>query len=189
MIEGVAINRTLPRIDLLLQSLQSLGRVSRFMGNYAEGERAQRQAYELSLRINGPGKPASISQHSIWALNMIGAGRTEEAYRKSRQALLDMRQLMPVRGTPLLWTSLSSASNAACLSRRFAECESLGPQTSANDLRLTDTDALLGMSLAGQGRHAEADPYIERALQRNRSVKRRPEYSAALEAARDKPVR
>lgn len=197
LIEGVAINRTLPRIDLLLQSLQSLGRVSRFMGNYAEDEKSQREAYELSLRINGAGKPASISQHSIWALSMIGTGRTEEAYRESRQALLDMRQLMPVRGSPLLWTSLSSASNASCLSRRFAECESLaresieslGPQTSANDLRLTDAEAFLGMSMAGQGHRAEGAPYIERALQRNQSLKRRPQYSAALETARDKPAR
>ncbi len=190
--EAVAINRSNPaRGDLLFSSLQSFGRVNRFLGRYDDDERAQWEAYQQSMRMNGPKHPGTISQHSIWAQSLLGAGRIQEAYDQSQQALTDMRVLTPARGSPLLWTNLSIASNAACLSQRFAECETLvreaietlGPNPNTNDLRLADARANLGLSLSGQGRHAEALPLIQHALRLNESLKRRPLYTAALEAA------
>jgi len=193
--EAVSIIRSHPlRSDLLLLSLQSFGRVNRFMGRFSEDEKAQREAYEVTLRLNGASTPQTINQHAIWAQSLLGAGRLEEAYDHSRQALADMRRLMPTRGSPLLWTSLSSALNAACLLQRFEECEALareaietlGPDPAPNDLRLIDATANLGLSLAGQGRGAAALPLIERVLELNDSLKRKPLYTVALEAARKK---
>lgn len=193
--EAVAINRTDPsRADLLLLSLQSFGRVNRFLGRSGEDEKAQWEAYELSLRLNGALSAPTINQHAIWAQSLLGAGRLLEAYDRSRQALADMRRLMPTRGSPLLWTSLSSALNAACLTQRFDECEALaleaietlGPDPAVNDLRLVDATANLGLSLAGQGRRAEALPMIEHVLRLNDSLKRKPPYTMSLEAARNK---
>jgi len=195
--EAVAIHRSDPsRGDLLLESLQSFGRVNRFLQRYGEDEKAQREVYDLSLRINGAHTRATISQHAIWAQSLLGAGRHQEAYEHSRQALADMRQLMPA-GSPLLWTNLSVASHAACRMERFPECEArareamqtLGRNPAADDLRVADTRALLGLSMARQGRRAEALPLIEEALRLNASLKRRPAYTAALEAALGNPAR
>jgi hypothetical protein len=189
--EALTICRSDPtRGDLLLQTLQSWGRVNRFLADHAADESAQHEAYELTLRTNGAASPTSIQQHSIWAQSLIGAGRAEDAYRESLQALAEMRGRMPVRGSPLLWTSVSVAATAACLSRRFAECETLareaiqtlGAKPNPEDLRLVDAEGLLGLSLAGQQRHAEAREYVERAMARNNSLKRRPAYMPVLES-------
>jgi hypothetical protein len=101
-----------------------------------------------------------------------------------------------VRGNSLLWTNLSAAANAACLTQRFTECEAyareaiqtLGPSPHPNDLRLTDAEAILGLSLAGQGRHDEAAPLIERTSRLNIALKRDPVYSTALKAVQKPPA-
>lgn len=94
--------------------------------------------------------------------------------------------------SPMLWTDLSVAANTACMTDRYRECETLvrealkalGRNPSAADLRYTDARGVLALSLAGQGRRAEALPWIEETLRWNESAKRRPFYTGSLEAAR-----
>jgi pimeloyl-ACP methyl ester carboxylesterase len=70
-------------------------------------------------------------------------GRKEEAHNHALQALANMRRLMPAPGSPMLWTNLSTASNTACQTARFEECEALareaiqtlGPNPAPADLR------------------------------------------------------
>lgn len=192
--EAVAIGREDPAQGAqLILSLQSLGRANRFLGRFEQDEAAQREAFELLVRLNGEANPATASQHAIWAQSLLGAGRAEDAYGHSRQALAEMRRFAPEPGSAVLWTNLSVAANAACMTDRYAECEalvrealtSLGPAPSDSDLRFIDARAILGMSLAGQGRRSEALPIINETLQRNESAKRRPFYTAKLEAARN----
>jgi len=121
------------------------------------------------------------------------ASAFQEAYSHSIQALADMRRVMPTTASPLLWSNLFIASNAACLTERFIECEALARE-SIQALGLNPPDrssadgcaSESGLSLAGQGRRAEALPLIEQALRLNDSLKRRPLYTATLEAARKK---
>lgn len=192
--EAVAIGREDPTQGAqLILSLQSLGRVNRFLGRFQEDEAAQREAFGLLTRLNGEANPTTASQRAIWAQSLLGAGRSEEAYEHSRQALREMRRFAPEPASPMLWTNLSVAANAACMTGRYAECETLvrealkalGPNPAAADLRFIDARAVLALSLAGQGRRAEALPVIEETLQRNESANRRPFYTTKLEAARN----
>jgi hypothetical protein len=192
LVEAVAINRSLPtRGDLLVESLQSLGRANRFLGRHADDEQAQREAYEISRRIYGPSGQRSATQHAIWAVSLVNSGRLEDAYRESRQALADMRRFMPTPASPLLFTSLSAAFQPACLTGRYVECEalareairSLGPSPAPADLRFNDSRAFLGLSLLGQGKAAEGRPLLEASLHHNQSIQRRPAYTEAAQQA------
>jgi tetratricopeptide (TPR) repeat protein len=193
LIEAVALGRQDPTQGAqLILSLQSLGRANRFLGRFAEDEAAQREAFELLTKMNGTENPTTASQHAIWAQSLIGTGRVEEAYEHSRQALADMRRFAPAPASPVLWTNLSVAANAACMTGRYRECETLvrealrtlGPSPAAADLRFLDARAVLALSLAGQGKKAEARPLIDETLQRNEAANRRPFYTARLEALR-----
>jgi hypothetical protein len=161
------------------------------MGRPLEDELAQREAYTQSVTLSGAANPITISQHSIWAQSLLGVGRAEDGYRHAQAALADMRRIVPQRGGSLLWTNLSVAANATCLTKRFAECESLsresllalGSQASPTDLRFIDAQANLGLSLAGQSKFGEAVPLLEETLRRNESLRRSPIYMAALKEA------
>lgn len=193
--EAVTIHRSDPsRRDLLLNSLQSFGRANRFLGRYDEDEKAQREVYELASKLNGASAIGTIQQEAIWAQSLLGAGRTPEAYDHAKQALANLRRLMPAPGSPLLWTNVSIASNAACFVGRFAECQALareaiqtlGPNPTEKDLRFVDARANLGQSLFGQGRRAEGLEIIEKTLRLNQSLGRRPLYTDALTRMRDR---
>jgi eukaryotic-like serine/threonine-protein kinase len=193
LLEAVAIARSDPtQGNLLFECLQSLGRANRFLDRLEEDAQAQREALDYASRHFGPNHARTHIQRANWAHSLLGLQRMEEAYQESRAALAGMREWMPVPGMPLLRTNLAAAAHAACLTRRFAECESLaregiralGSDPQPGDLRVTDLEALLGLSLSGQTRLADARPFLLRALERNRSLDRRPIYFEALEAAR-----
>lgn len=191
LLESIAINRADPsRASLLIESLHSYGRVNRMLGNFAEDEKAQREANEQSVRIFGNNSFSAAHSRALWAQSLLGVGRLEEAHSQAIAALATSRLTMPQRASSLLWTSLSASAHAACLTRRFRECEalsreaidSLGLAPNPDDLRLTDAEALLGLSLAGQGRRQEATPLLARSSQRNLSLHRKPLYADLLKS-------
>ncbi|MBZ5607794.1 MAG: serine/threonine protein kinase [Acidobacteriia bacterium] len=54
----------------LLLSLESSGRINRFLGHYDQDEAAQREAYQLTIRLAGPDHVATSNKRAIWAISL-----------------------------------------------------------------------------------------------------------------------
>ena len=67
-----------PEEDLLLQMQ---GMIARYRGLFAEDERAQREAYDLVVQLQGRDVMVSVWQRAVWTLSLVGAGRAEDAWR------------------------------------------------------------------------------------------------------------
>jgi eukaryotic-like serine/threonine-protein kinase len=190
--ESMALDRADPSHGShLLTTLQSWGRINRFLGNYAEDESAQREAYIMTSRLFGDDAMETASQRAIWAYSLISIGRTEEAYRESQAALAGARRWTPVSGSFQLWTNTAIAAAASCLTQRYRDCETLarealhtlGPHPEATDLRLFEARSYLGLALAGQARVAEALPLLTETVNFYRLRNRKGALRAALENA------
>jgi serine/threonine-protein kinase len=189
--EALALQRAEHASATMAETLQMLGFVHRHRGRFADDERSQREAYEILARLQGRDSVAARWQEAVWATSLVGVGKLEEAYARSRDVLAAARKLYPVRGSYLLWTPLASASAAACTSRRLSECEALaaesietlGPQPAPDDPRLASARGLVGVALAARGRHAEAKPLLDEALAMNARRKRTSPVEAALREA------
>jgi tetratricopeptide (TPR) repeat protein len=177
--------------SLAASMLQMLGFANRYRGRFAEDERAQRESYEITARLQGADSMAALWQRAVWIASLPGVGRAEEAYREAQTVLAAARKVYPTRGSYLMWTPLSSAMYAACMTERYAECEALalegiatlGPEPAATDMRLLGARGFLGLALSQRGRHAEAKPMLEAALAANAARKRTSPYTPMLEAA------
>jgi tetratricopeptide (TPR) repeat protein len=181
--QAVELQRADPtQAEPLAGSLQLLGFANRYRGRSAEDERAQREALEILERLHGADSRSATWQRAVWATSLVGVGRLEDAYRESQLVLAAARRFYPARGSYLLWTPLSAAMSAACMSNRVIECETLaiealttlGPSPNADDPRLQSARGYLGMALAHRGDLAAARPLLEGALaaitSRNRSL-------------------
>ena len=152
---------------------------------------AQREAFELIARLNGPDSVAALWQRATWIASLPGIGRSEEAYREAQAVLDAARKVYPTPGSYMLWTPLFSAMSAACMTGRLDECDAfareavqtLGPAPAEDDPRLHAARGFLGLVLASRARFDEARPLLERALQANASRHRTPPYTALLKDA------
>ncbi len=175
----------------LVLSLQSWGRVNRFLGRFDVDESAQREAYQLLAKMLGPENSNTASQHAIWAYSLGGIGKLEDAYRESQDALAAMRRAYPERGSFTLWTNTAAAAYAACLTARFQECEALareamqavGPNPQPGDLRIYEAKSYLGLALHGEGKIAESTPILVETVNFYRARNRRGKVIQLLESA------
>jgi eukaryotic-like serine/threonine-protein kinase len=180
--------------ESLTSSLQLLGFANRYRGRFDEDERAQREALDIAERLNGRDSRSTVWQRAVWLTSLTGVGRAEEAYRESLPMLAAARRFYPEPGSYLLWTPLSAAMSAACLTDRFAECEALaiealttlGPSPRTDDPRVQTARGYLGLALAHRGELTRARPLLEGALaavaQRRRTLPYVPKLKAALAA-------
>ena len=190
--EALALDRSDPSLGIgLIESLQSWGRVNRFLGHYDQDEAAQREVYQLMVQMLGADNAATASQRGVWAVSLVGIGKAEGAWPQAREALAAMRLKFPVPGSFQLWTNTAAAAYAACLTGRFQPCETLarealqtlGPDPQPTDFRLYEARSYLGMALSGQGRYTEALPLLEPTLAFYRSRNRQGVFRTALEEA------
>jgi hypothetical protein len=190
--EALTLDRADPTHgEQLVTSLQTWGRINRFLGNYGADEAAQREAYELVSKLLGPDHGRTAGLRAIWAVSLAGTGNFEEAYVQSQAALASMRHLYPTPGSFQLWTNTAAAAYAACGVRRFQECETLareasqtlGPHPESTDLRVYEAKSYLGIALAGQNRDAEAMPLLRETEQFYNSRGRKGVFRALLEDA------
>jgi eukaryotic-like serine/threonine-protein kinase len=188
--EALVLDRSDPSLEgMLLATLQSWGRVNRFLGNYAEDEAAQREAYQLMLKHYGPNRGETASQRAIWAISLTGVGKIDESYRESQAALAVMRREYPVPGSFQLWSNTAAAAYPACLTERFKQCEdlarealqTLGPHPLQSDPRLFEAKSYLGLALNGQRRYSEALPLLKEGLEFYRSRNRTGPFRDVLE--------
>ena len=187
---------TLDRADpshgyLLLESLETWGRINRFLGNYDQDEAAQKEAYQMTLKMLGPDHAETTHQRAIWAISLTETGKIQQSYQESQAALVTTRHLFPVPGSFQLWTTTAAAAFSSCLTARFQECESLareaiqtlGSNPEPTDLRLYEARSYLALALAGEGRNAEALPLLRETVEFYRSRNRQGPLRTALEAA------
>lgn len=188
--EAVGLDRSDPSLGgMLINSLQTWGRINRFLGNYAADEAAQREAYQLMVTHYGPNGAETASQRAVLAISMTGTGKIEEAYRESQAALAIMRHEYPVPGSFQLWTNTAAAAYPACLTQRFKQCEelarealqTLGPHPPPSDPRAFEAKSYLGLALTGQRRYAEALPLLKEGLEFYRARNRQGPFRHVLE--------
>jgi hypothetical protein len=188
--EAIAIQRADPlATSSLASTLQMRGMVHRFLGDFAEDERAQREAYELLARMSGEGSMSALWQRAVWALSLLGVNRAADAEREAQRVLPAARKHLPDPRSYLLWTPLFTATAAACVSGRD-ECEALAREaigtlggTPAADPRLAAARGFLGLALVRSGRCAEGRPLVQQAIRSNTERRRIPPYAAMLRDA------
>jgi tetratricopeptide (TPR) repeat protein len=192
--EAIRIQRANPNDVLsLATTLQMQGMVMRYRGQFAEDELAQRESYDITARLHGPHAMSSVWQRAAWVLSLIGVGRLDDAYRESQTMLADARRLVPTRGSYMLWTPLFTATAAACVTGRDAECETLaresletlGPTPASTDARASAARGFLGAALARQGQCAAGVPMIDEAIAMNLTRRRADPYGGLLAKTRD----
>lgn len=176
---------------LLLESLESWGRINRFLGNYDQDEAAQREAYQMTLKMLGPDHIETTHQRAVWAISLTEIGKIQESFQESQAALVTTRRLFPVSGSFQLWTTTAAAAFSSCLTERFLECDALareavatlGPHPEPTDLRRYEARSYLALALAGQNRTAEALPLLRESVEFYRSRNRQGPLRTALETA------
>ncbi len=190
--EALALDRSDPSHgSQLLLSLESWGRINRFLGHFEQDEAAQREAYQLTIRLAGPDHAQTAHQRAIWAISLTEIGKVQESYRESEAALTAMRRIYPVKGSFQLWTVTATAAYTSCLTGRFTEgdalareaLQTLGANPQPTDLRLFEARSYLALALAGEGRAAEARPLLKETTEFYRARGRQGPLRAALEAA------
>jgi len=165
--------------------------INRFLANYEQDEAAQREAYQMTLKMLGPEHIETTHQRAVWAISLTETGKIQQSYQESQAALATTRLLFPVPGSFQLWTTTAAAAFSSCLTEHFQECESLareaiqtlGPHPEPADLRLYEARSYLALALAGEGRNAEALPLLKETVEFYRARNRQGPLRSALEAA------
>jgi eukaryotic-like serine/threonine-protein kinase len=191
-LEAVALDRSTPgHTALLAAHLSTLGRVNRFLGRTADGERFHRESYLLMRKQYGAESAAAANQQSIWAYAMTETGPMEEAARQASEGLRIARKLFP---PAYAWTALVTASYTLGLAGNYGEAEALareglqalGPNPSPLDSRWHETRGYLGLALVGQHKYDEARPMLEQTVQFYKPSNRTSPYTERLKAALEK---
>jgi serine/threonine-protein kinase len=189
--EAIRIQRADPTAAIGLgTTLQMHGMINRYLGRFAEDERAQRESYDIAARLVGADSLAAVAQRAVWTLSLLGVNRNAEAYREAELTLAAARRQLPVRGSYLLWAPLFTATASACVVGKYLECEayareaieSLGTAP-PSDPRLASARGFLGVALVHSGRCAEGKPLVEEAIRANKGRRRTPPYARLLNDA------
>lgn len=195
ILEAVALDRATPgHSALLAEHLSTLGRVNRFLGRTAEGERLHRESYQLMRKQYGAESAAAAGQQSIWAYALTETGPLDEAAQQALEALRISRKLYP---PGYAWTALVTASYTLSLAGKYDEAEALareglqalGSNPSPLDSRWHESRGYLGLALVGQHKFAEARPLLEQTVQFYNSSNRTSPYIDRLKAALQKTTR
>lgn len=160
-----------PNDPEVARDLQAMGNNAYFMRDYARARQLVERALVIYRRTEGPDSPGLSD-----AINMLGSIAREEGrlaaaedYYRSRLAI-DEKVLG--RNHPDLATSLNNLGRVLIDRRRFGEGEQLLARAVTIDLReREDHDDMayhfsnLALAKDGLGKHREAVPLLERALQ------------------------
>jgi tetratricopeptide (TPR) repeat protein len=149
-----------------LSAWNSLGTVYRCQGRFAEAERLIGKALEMESRILGPKHPQTLVAQTALAILYEVKGKDSEAERLLEQALDVDRRVLGAANLSTR-TCMTSLGRLRLKLRRYGEAEVLlrealngegakGP----NVWDLYDRQSLLGASLMGQGKYAEAEPLL-----------------------------
>jgi tetratricopeptide (TPR) repeat protein len=168
--QTLAISRRVlgPEHPDTLNDMYGLATAYALQGRSAEAEALYRQVLEVRRRTLGPEHPDTLAVLAGLASMYQRQGRYREAEICATQALTGQRQTLGPEHTDTLDGMASLA--LACLAQgKFAESEALARQAVEWErLKRTDgwrrfhLEGLLGASLAGQKKYAEAEPLLLR---------------------------
>jgi len=149
-----------------LDSINNLADIYASEGNYAQAVALHTQALETRRRVLGPEHPETLESMNNLAEIYTSEGNYAQAVALHGQALETRRRVL---GAEHPDTVLSEANLAlACsLQRRFADSEPLAREAveiyrrkQPDHWRRFRAESLLGASLAGQKKYAEAEPLL-----------------------------
>jgi eukaryotic-like serine/threonine-protein kinase len=155
-----------PEHPSTLYSMNNLTGVYEHQGKYAQAEALRSQTLEIERRVFGPEHPDTLSTFSDFVSIYQRQGKYSLAETYAAQALAERRHVL---GTEHEDTMVSAADLAlAYVSQgKFAESEPLAREAMEvnrknrpDDWKGFRAESLLGASLAGQKRYAEAEPLL-----------------------------
>jgi non-specific serine/threonine protein kinase/serine/threonine-protein kinase len=149
-----------------LVSMNNLAAMYRDEGRYAEAESLYGRVVESQRRVLGPEHPNTLAAMNGLAQVFLGQGRQTEA-EALLTSTLDIRRRVLGSDHPATTSVLESLGEIRLLQDRYADAEVLFREALANrEKRRPDgweryqSESLLGASLEGQGKYAEAEPLL-----------------------------
>ena len=154
-----------------LNGLVGLAGVYTLQGRAAEAEALLRQALEIRRRVLGPEHPDTLAVLASLAVLSQRQGRHPQAEAYAAQALAGRRRALGPDHADTL-DGMATLALVLLAQGKYAEGETLARQAvelerqkRPEDWRRFHAESLLGASLAGQQRYAEAEPLLTGACQ------------------------
>ena len=155
-----------PEHPSTIASMESIGDVYRDQGKYAQAEALYGQTIELSRRALGPEDPGTLYSLSDLALTDYLQGKYAQAEtlyaqtlagRRHALGLEDPDSLDAMADLALTYQAQGKLAESEALAREAVEADR---KTRPEDWQRFFAESLLGASLAGQKKYAEAEPLL-----------------------------
>jgi eukaryotic-like serine/threonine-protein kinase len=149
-----------------LTSMTNLANTYRDQGKYVQAESLYRQTFEISRRVEGPEHPDTLDVLSNFAFMYQRQGKYAFAETYAMQALAGRRHALGSQDPD----TMASATDLALVyvsQGKFTEAEPLGREAlefsrkqQPDDWQRFRAESLLGESVAGEKKYAEAEPLL-----------------------------
>jgi serine/threonine protein kinase/tetratricopeptide (TPR) repeat protein len=166
--DQLAIQRTLLGNDhrAVSDALGNLARLLQDQGKLAEAEAIQREELAVEKKLSGEEHPFVANSLGSLAAVLRDQGKLTEAESVIREALA-MRRKLQSTDDPDLAATLAELASVLLAEEKFVEAESPARECLAirekkrpNDWRAFNARALLGRTLLGQKKYADAEPLL-----------------------------
>jgi serine/threonine protein kinase/Tfp pilus assembly protein PilF len=155
-----------PERPSTLRSMSALASVYVYEGKYSQAEALFSQTLEVQRRVRGPENPDTLGTLASMASMYQVQGKYSLAETNAAQALAGQRHTLGA-DHPDTMASANDLALAYLSQGKFTECESIARETEAME-RTKQPDnwqkfwaeSLLGASLAGEKKYAEAEPML-----------------------------
>jgi tetratricopeptide (TPR) repeat protein len=155
-----------PEHPSTLNSIFNLALVYRAQGKYADAEALFNSALELERRLLGPEHPTTLNTLAELAILYQRQGKYRSAETHAAQALEGRRHSLG-SGHPDTMVSAADLALIYVSQRKFAKSEPLAREAlefdrknQPDDWQRFRAESLLGASLAGQKKYAQAEPLL-----------------------------
>jgi eukaryotic-like serine/threonine-protein kinase len=149
-----------------LISMNNLANAYGFRGKYAQAEALFSENLELKRRVLGPSHPSTLYTLSDFGSMYQREGKYALAETYAEQALAGRRQALGLENADTM-ASVSDLALAYVSQGKFAESEPLARKAleydrtkQSDDWQQLRAESLLGASLSGQKKYAEAEPLL-----------------------------
>ena len=164
----VEIRRRLlgPENPETLRAMSNLAADYGYEGRYPQAEALFRQTLEIKRRVDGPEHPSTLYTLADFAAMYQQEGQYALAENYAAQALAGRRHTLG-NDNPDTMEAAADLALAYLSQKKFAEAAPLAREAAQTDRRLWPdnwlrfrAESLLGLSLAGEKRYAEAEPLL-----------------------------
>jgi hypothetical protein len=155
-----------PEHDYTLWSMTGLANVYQDEGKYAQAEALHSQTFETMRRVLGPEHPDTLEALSAFAFLYQREGKYALAEKYAEQALAGRRHALKAQhpdtmaseaDLALAYLSQGKSAQSEPMAREALEAEK---KIQTDDWQRYRAESLLGASLAGEKKYAEAEPFL-----------------------------